>query len=1078
MEPITQDRTAVLARKIQDILYELSGLEPADLTPSASWLELGFDSLFLSQAVIQFNQNLGLRLSFRQMFEETPSIDALARYADEVLPPEAFQPAPQIIQNADNQSFTNKNIPASGITERALPALTGTSDSTVAEIIRRQLEVMEQQLAFLKNGDAGANPAPGFSTRQAADPLFPTKPDPETKTETNAGEDRTNTQRAGTFSPQKTPRPAPEKNIARPVKGVTPKMANYQNIQANDDLAPAQKAALEKFIAQYVEKTAKSKAQAQRHRARYADPRSVTGFSNKWKEIVYQIAAEEAKGAKIRDVDGNEYVDFVMSYGVALFGHMPDFVQKAVAEQLEKGASLDVLPPKATEIAEMLAEMTGMERVTLANTGTEAVLGAVRAARTWSGKDKIAVFDTDYHGMVGQFMLRGVFLKDRTNVLPAAAGIPRFVVENTLVLDYDDPDVLSKLETEIKDLAAVVIEPVQAQNPHWQHPELIRKIREITARHDVALIFDEIINGFRLDQKGAQAWYGVEADLVAYGKSVSGGLPLSAVAGKAKYMAAFDGGWWQFGDDSAPEGTMTYFASTFIKNPVSVAAAHAAVSELKRRGPELQYELNARAARFARRVADIFRKMRAPYFIQCTSSMFMIKPADANPYARLFHYFLRYHGVNMRERPCFISTAHTDSDFEKTFRAIENALRDMFEAGLIEPYAGDDLNQIILPPAHLRKGDFWENETTPLDLTEGQKEVFVNALLGDDANAAYNVGTEIMIEGETTTDALRDAIQKLTDRHEALRIFFAKDGQKQFVREALAAPVAVEDISDRSEKAQSEFIQKRHEALISAPFDLFRGPLFRVEIIRRGPARFSVLWVVHHAVADGWSLGILTRELGHLLKPGGKNNLPPAVPFRDFVVAQRDFRQGADYAGVMDFWVKKFASPAPPLDLPTDFPRPPRQSFSAECERLAFSETEYKTLRKTAARFGTTPYFYLFAAFQTYLSRLTGQTDLTIGVVAAGQNAAGFANLVGHAANLLPVRMEVPPSGNFSDWLKTVRRELLDAFDHQNFTFGELVRKLRIPGNSSRNPLISLVFNMDSPLDNLDYGDLRTTTRP
>ena len=206
-------------------------------------------------------------------------------------------------------------------------------------------------------------------------------------------------------------------------------------------MSEKQRNGLDDFIRRYAAMTSKSKALAQRHRQFYADPRSVTGFSKLWKEICYQIAHERSKGAHVWDVDGNEYVDYVMSYGVALFGHMPDFVEKAATAAIQRGNSIDLLPPEATEIARMICEMTGFDRATLANTGTEAVLGAVRAARTITGRDKIAVFDTDYHGMIDQFMVRGVHFKGESKTMPSSPGVPKFLVENTLVLDYDDPEV-------------------------------------------------------------------------------------------------------------------------------------------------------------------------------------------------------------------------------------------------------------------------------------------------------------------------------------------------------------------------------------------------------------------------------------------------------------------------------------------------------------------------------------------------------------------------------------------------------------------------------------------------------------
>ncbi|MFQ5446119.1 MAG: aminotransferase class III-fold pyridoxal phosphate-dependent enzyme, partial [Saprospiraceae bacterium] len=686
----TPSRLSLFLDEIKASLHELSGLEPPEMDENASFLELGFDSLFLSQAVISFNQKFETELSFRMLFEETPSIGALAEYLDDLLPPEKFTPeAPAVIQDfvQPAPAAAVPVLPAMKASPVQLPQL--PTGSGVEHIIQQQLNIIQQQLNVLTGQvPPAAMPAP-----------VPAPPVAQQKEKTAAP-----------------PAAAPEEqkaDIKRSTSGVTAKLNSYKTISSSDDLTEQQRKALQDFMARYEAMTKTSKVMQQRHREVYADPRGVTGFSKLWKEICYQIGHEKSKGSKIWDVDGNEYVDYVMSYGVALFGHMPGFVEEAVATALKAGNSLDVLPPKATDIARIICELSGMDRVTLANTGTEAVLGAVRAARTATGKDRIAVFDTDYHGMIDQFMVRGVHFKDTTRALPSSPGVPRFLVENNLVLDYDDPNVLKKLEASVKDLAAVVIEPVQAQNPHWQHPELIKKVRELTQKHGVALIFDEIINGFRLSQRGAQDWYGVEADIVAYGKSISGGLPLAAIAGKAKFMEAFDGGTWQYGDDSAPEGVIAYYAGTFIKNPISVAAAHAALSEIERRGVAMQQELNERANSFAHHIREIFLRTKAPLMIQSCSSIFMIKTADSNPFSRMFNYFLRYRGINIRERPCFISTAHTDEDFERTYEAFELAIDDMFKTGLIQPWEGEDLNVIIPPKAAAKTWAAPEPASTP-----------------------------------------------------------------------------------------------------------------------------------------------------------------------------------------------------------------------------------------------------------------------------------------------------------------------------------------------------------------------------
>ncbi|MCF8246999.1 MAG: amino acid adenylation domain-containing protein [Saprospiraceae bacterium] len=1091
-----------LIAEIKASLHELSGMEPAQMDASASFLELGFDSLFLSQAIIRFNQKFKLDLSFRVLFEDAPTIEELAEFVDELLPAGIFAPA---VLPLTPKGEPNSTIPSqiaqvengSGIYQQPMQQFSAENSPAIQQIINQQLQLMQQQLALLQGQPlAQANVQPSV-TQPVSQPTALSNP-----------------------QIHESSNPQPEVEIQRSTKGVTAKLNSYKKISTGDDLSEKQRAGLQDFMQQYEAMTPKSKAMAQRHRQYYADPRSVTGFSKLWKEVCYQIAHERSKGAHIWDVDGNEYVDYVMSYGVALFGHMPDFVEKAAAAAIQRGNSIDLLPPEATEIARMICEMTGYDRVTLANTGTEAVLGAVRAARTATGRDKIAVFDTDYHGMIDQFMVRGVHFKSRpdgsggeSKTMPSSPGVPKFLVENTLVLDYDDPEVLQKLAHQIGELAAVVIEPVQAQNPHWQHGELIKAIRKITEQNGVALIFDEIINGFRLDQRGAQAWYGVDADISAYGKSISGGFPLAAVAGKEKYMSAFDGGYWGYGDDSSPDGVIAYFASTFIKNPISVAAAHAALSEIQRLGTSMQVDLNEKTARFAERISEIFLRKKAPLMIQSASSFFMIKNADASPLSRLFNYVLRTKGINIRERPCFISTAHTEADFERTYIGFEDAIDEMFVLGLMEPWEGEDLNVIVVPPnsssveveSNIEVGIIESISSAELEFggtfptTEGQQEIFLSDQFSPAASKAYNIATEIRLEGEFDEAKMRTSLQALVDRHEALRTVFSADGKTMTVLPKLEIKVPLVDVTrTASPCADSNELTDRKtqngEARTDSPcyglhneeaehlFDLQNGPLVRFKIVKLEAQAHLVFINVHHIICDGWSLGILTKELGELYGsdfPSFENlkSLGSCKQLSQFATEQADLQQFDAFFKNEKYWLEQFRDAVPALDLPTDFPRPPIKTFNGAVEKISFDEEFTNQIRKAAAKQGSTFYVFMLAAYKAYLSRISRQEDIVVGVAAAGHNLPGNANLVAHAISLLPVRSKVKSDGPFGDFLKTVRKQVLDAFDHQQYTFGALVKKLKIGRNASRNTLISVAFNLDSPLENLKFGSLNATTR-
>ncbi len=1054
-------REKILEKEIKKLLFELSGMAEDQLDPTATFLELGFDSLFLSQVVLALNRHFGTEIAFRQLFEQTPDIASLARWLDEVLPPEAFQPEPMAATagGQDLPKGENTTIESASEPEARVRALAEGGQTELADIVRRQLELMQRQLELLGG----------------------------------AASDRTSASAAPPPA-EKAERPARAHSAPR---GVTAKLKPADGSGGGAlTLSPAQERWLRDFAERYNRKTARSKAQAARHKRVYADPRSVTGFHRLWKEVTYQLAAERSAGSRFTDLDGNEYIDYVMSYGVALFGHSPGFVREAVQRQLERGTALDLLSPLATEVGELLTRLSGKARMTLANTGTEALVAAVRAARAATGRDRIAVFDTDYHGLTDEFLLRAFRFGEVERVAPLAPGIPRFLAGHVLVLDYNRPEeALARIEAEADTLAAVVVEPIQAQNPHWQHFELMPRLRALTERLGLPLVFDEIINGFRLHQRGAQAWYGIEADIVAYGKAISGGLPLAAIAGAERYLQVFDGGRWQFGDDSAPEAAMTYFAGTFIKNPVSLAAAHAALSEIERRGPELQEGLNRTGYRFARKLADLFRRTGAPLFVTSTSSIFNIKFADNNPLNQLFFPLLALNGVHMRARPCFLSTAHSEADLEQTLQAVEATIEELLAHGIMQPWTGEDLNAVVAPPWWPDEGpegrpsppqEHKQPESVRLSaneapLTDGQQEIFLQHQLSPEAGKAYTIGTQIRLRGPLDAEALHRALEQLIARHEALRMTIAPDGRHMRIAATRALELPVDDLSSRDEAAKRATFDRLLQLEAETPFDLEAGPLTRFRLVRLAPEEHVLLLTAHHIACDGWSLGILTRELGTLYAAlTGKRTMPLAPPpgISRYAREEEQWRQTEAFKRTLEWWQARFADGGPAFELPTDFPRPKVRSWRGGMERLRLRAPFAERLKKAAGKEGSTLYVWMLAAFEAWLHRLSGAEELVVGIPVAGHNLPGFRQLVGHAINLLPLRTRIEGQAPFRKWLHALRSHLLDAFEHQRLSFGRLVQTLDLPRHPDRNTLVSIAFNMDSPLEGLDFGALEVDTLP
>ena len=1026
----TISRKEHLINLIKDILFQLSGLEPEEMESDATFLELGFDSLFLTQAITKFNRKFKLTITFRQLFEEASTIETLAEFVDGELAEGTFMP---------KQVQPPTSLSAIGIGQAEGAATTGSLQT----IINQQLHIMQQQIDLLKGGGQPISSITINSNNndEIASSKLTSLPKQITEADKSKG-----------FGPWK---PIP--------KGVA-ELTEFQQDQLKD------------FIEKYNQKTAGSKKLSQEQRQYLSDPRSIQAFNKLWKDTIYQIAMTRSKGSKMWDVDGNEYIDFLMSFGIGLFGHTPDFVQTAVIDQMQKGTELAVLPPLAKEVAQLVCELTGMERATLVNTGSEAISAAIRAARTVTGKEKVAVFEGDYHGITDEMLVRGIQLKGRTKAVTIAPGIPDSAVKNVLVLYYDDPNLMEVIQDNADDLAAIIIEPFHTQTPHLQRKEVIEKVRAISTTEDIALIYDELVTGFRLTQSGAQGWYGIPADICAYGKIASGGLPIAMVAGQAKYLDAFDGGQWQYGDDSFPEAMVTFFGGTFVKHPVSLAAAKAVLEKIKNDGPQVQLNLNKKTKVFAERLAALFVETKAPLAIKSAASILAVKVIDDFPLSKLFFHMMRHKGVYMTERAGFLSTEHSEEDLEKVFIAYKSAIAEMFDRQFFIPWEGTDLNEIIDPAAlGLAINPF---ETKEVPLTDGQEEIWIGHQFSEQAALAYNLATEIRLEGAFEIEKMQAAIQALVKRHEALRTTFSKDGLTQIIAPYAAIEIPYVDLLDKDSGTIT--LEQIHLLEAETPMDLFDGPLARFQIIRLESEVHLVIITVHHIIADGWSLGILSTDLGELYaKAIGKKHQHLNAPkqLSTYALESRKAKQSDDYVKSENYWAEQFSDDIPVLAFPTDRLRPPVKTYHSALEKIYFSTDIQQQIRKTAAKQGTTFYNFMFAAFQVFIHRLAQQETFTLGVVAAGQAIAGNQDLVGHSVSLLPLKMSVNAADNFSVHLKKVRGKILDAFDHQNYTLGALVKKLKLPRDTSRQPIISVLFNLDSDFSQLNFGDLKVTTK-
>ncbi|BAY10181.1 aspartate aminotransferase family protein [Calothrix sp. NIES-2098] len=469
---------------------------------------------------------------------------------------------------------------------------------------------------------------------------------------------------------------------------------NLTKLLATAGLPNQQQEYLRYFINSYNEKTKISKQISQNYRPFLADDKNLGEFNLLFKEMYYPIVANRSFGSKIWDVDGNEYVDIMMGLGINLFGHNPSFIKEALIAQLDKGIQIGPQSELVGEVAELVSQLTGMERVCFSNTGTEAVMSAIRIARAVTGRNKIVIFSGSYHGHFDGTLIKVNKAENNCSGLPLAPGVLPNFVSDVLVLDYSNPESLEIIKTHQQELAAVLVVPVQTSRPALQPKEFLHQLRELTQANEIALIFDEMVTGFRIHPGGAQAYFGVKADIATYGKIVGGGMPIGVIAGDSKYMDAIDGGMWNYGDDSYPQTKKTFFAGTFCKHPLAMTAAKAVLKYLQSEGLSLQQKLNARTTQFVSTLNDYFAVEGLPLRMANFGSLFgsaSVELSEENSVASVAMSLLKYHllnqGVHLLGVSGYLSTAHTDEDINYILQAVKNSVEQIRTGGFLPPRA-------------------------------------------------------------------------------------------------------------------------------------------------------------------------------------------------------------------------------------------------------------------------------------------------------------------------------------------------------------------------------------------------------
>jgi glutamate-1-semialdehyde 2,1-aminomutase len=384
------------------------------------------------------------------------------------------------------------------------------------------------------------------------------------------------------------------------------------------------------------------------------------------------------EGSKFWDVDGNEYIDYIGSWGPHLLGHNPPFIIESLLKAIENGTSFGAPTKLEVEMAKLITELVpSVEMVRMVNSGTEATMSAVRAARGYTGREKFIKFEGCYHGHADYFLIKagsGAL----TLGVPTSPGVTKGNAADTLLVDYNDINSIKKLvSTNKKQIAAVIIEPIAGNMGVVRiKDEFIKELRAICDEEKIVLIFDEVMTGFRVAAGGAQQVLGIKPDLSTFGKIIGGGLPVGAFGGKREIM-----------EKIAPIGPV-YQAGTLSGNPLAMAAGYAALKHIKD-NPGIYKELEEKSEYLENGFKENLRAVGKNYAMNRVGSMmcmfFIEEPvddfnsavkSDTALYGKYFHEMLR-RGIYLAPaqfEALFISTAHSKKDLDKTVKAHKESL--------------------------------------------------------------------------------------------------------------------------------------------------------------------------------------------------------------------------------------------------------------------------------------------------------------------------------------------------------------------------------------------------------------------
>lgn len=412
-----------------------------------------------------------------------------------------------------------------------------------------------------------------------------------------------------------------------------------------------------------------------------------------------------------------------------------------------------------------------------------------------------------------------------------------------------------------------------------------------------------------------------------------------------------------------------------------------------------------------------------------------------------------------------------------------------FQTSEADSLAANQITENNADQKNIANNDFTANwgaatdDLITLPVSDGQREIWLASQMGEDASLTFNEAYSITFEGSLDTSCLERCLEKIVNRHDALRVTFSDDGMTQYIQPCGPQQIEFVDLADRngsglSERQFNDLLQQ----IIGKPFDLTKGPLTRFTLFKVAETKHVLLLVAHHAILDGWSWGVLLRELGDMYRAGSLNEvaeLGEAQSFKQYLRWSHSESQILKAGTDVKYWQSVFDVPYEEFELPSENQRPAEKTYAAGCVVELVDKSLTQRLRKVSRAQNCTIFSFLLAGFNAWLQRITQREDIVVGVPIAGQMANAdpdlddASRLVGHCVNMLPIRSLCSKGTSFVDLLQKVNETVFEGLEHQNFTFGNLLETLSIKRDTSRIPIISASFNLSNECK-ADFGAVST----